>query len=52
MHQKFVNRLEEIERDYKNGKNDVGPDLLAFLKDWLIKHIQGTDPTYVPYIKK
>ena len=52
VHQKFVSRLEEIERDYRNGKNDVGPDLLAFLKDWLIKHIQGTDPTYVPYIKK
>ena len=52
VHQKFVNRLEEIEQDYKNGKNDVGPELLSFLKDWLIKHIQGTDPTYLPYIKK
>ena len=52
IHKKFVNRLEEIEQDYKNGKKDVGPDLLSFLKDWLIKHIQGTDPTYLPYIKK
>ena len=52
VHQKFVRRLEEIEQDYKNGKSDVGPDLLSFLKDWLINHIQGTDPSYLPYIRK
>ena len=52
VHQRFVQRLEDIERDYKNGKSDVGPDLLSFLKDWLIKHIQGTDPSYLPYIRK
>ena len=51
VHRRFVSRLEEFESQIKNGTTTVSMDLLAFLKDWLINHIQGTDPGYVSYLK-
>ena len=33
------------------GTATVSMDLLTFLKDWLVQHIMGTDPTYLPYLK-
>ncbi|WP_300707661.1 bacteriohemerythrin [uncultured Desulfovibrio sp.] len=51
VHRRFVAKLEEFESQIKNGTTTVSMDLLAFLKDWLINHIQGTDPGYVAYLK-
>ena len=51
VHRRFVAKLEEFESQIKNGTTTVSMDLLAFLKDWLINHIQGTDPGYVSYLK-
>lgn len=50
IHKKFVDRLNEFEKNLESGTATVSMDLLTFLKDWLINHIAGTDPTYVPYI--
>ncbi|WP_165175359.1 bacteriohemerythrin [Desulfovibrio sp. ZJ369] len=50
IHRKFVARLDEFEEQLKNGTATVSMDLLSFLKDWLINHIAGTDPGYVPYL--
>ena len=44
-------KLDEFEQQLENGTATVSMDLLSFLKDWLINHIAGTDPTYLPYIK-
>ena len=30
---------------------EIGTDLAAFLKKWLIDHIGGTDQKYVPHLK-
>lgn len=27
-------------------------DIMAFLGDWLVKHIQGSDKKYGPFLKK
>ena len=51
IHRKFVAKLDEFEAQLKNGTATVSMDLLSFLKDWLINHIAGTDPTYLPYIQ-
>ncbi len=51
IHRKFVAKLDEFEQQLENGTATVSMDLLSFLKDWLINHIAGTDPTYLPYIK-
>lgn len=50
IHRKFVARLDEFEEQLKKGTATVSMDLLSFLKDWLINHIAGTDPGYVPYL--
>lgn len=52
IHRKFVAKLDEVEEHLKSGTATVSMDLLTFLKDWLVQHIMGTDPTYVPYLKK
>ena len=38
-------------RRMRMGTATVSMDLLTFLKDWLVQHIMGTDPTYLPYLK-
>lgn len=52
IHRKFVARLDEFEEQLKKGTATVSMDLLSFLKDWLINHIAGTDPGYVPYLRE
>ncbi len=52
IHRKFVGKLDEAEEMLKSGTATVSMDLLTFLKDWLVQHIMGTDPTYLPYLKK
>ena len=52
IHRKFVAKLDEAEEMLKSGTATVSMDLLTFLKDWLVQHIMGTDPTYLPYLKK
>ncbi|MFT4300274.1 MAG: bacteriohemerythrin, partial [Desulfovibrio sp.] len=52
IHRKFVAKLDEVEEQLKSGTATVSMDLLTFLKDWLVQHIMGTDPTYVPYLRK
>ena len=52
IHKKFVSRIQEFSDDLTSGRAKVSMDLLSFLKDWLLKHIQGTDQTYVAHVKK
>ena len=52
IHKKFVETIQEFSKNVHTGKGKVSMDLLRFLKDWLIKHIQGTDQNYVSFVKK
>ena len=36
----------------KNGSAQVSMELLNFLRDWLIHHIQGTDHQYVDSVQR
>jgi hemerythrin-like metal-binding protein len=50
-HKKFINQLIEYRQKFNEGKI-VPAQLVVFLKDWLIQHIQGTDRLYIPFVKK
>lgn len=51
VHKKLVAKVLEYGEQLKAGKLQAA-DLMRFLSDWLINHIQGTDSKYVPYVKK
>ena len=45
-HESFVAKVSEFRKDYENGRITLTMTLMNFLKDWLVKHIQGTDMKY------
>lgn len=49
-HENFILELENYHQKFLDGKI-VPAQLVIFLKDWLVKHIQGTDREYIPYFK-
>ena len=52
VHQGFVEKVKGFEVQLQRDANSLSIELLEFLKDWLIKHIQGTDRQYVRYVKE
>ncbi len=52
IHKKLVAQVMDFQKQFNSGDKDISIDLLDFLKDWLIKHIQGTDTKYVPFLKE
>ena len=46
LHQKFIDKVSAFLELYKNDSDVAVNDTLEFLKDWLIKHINGTDKEY------
>ncbi len=45
-HREFVEQVKQFQKDYKDGKLMMSLEVMNFLKDWLIQHIQGTDKLY------
>lgn len=50
-HAKFVKKTLQFNRDYRNREETLGVDMLIFLSTWLIEHIKGEDPKFVPFFK-
>lgn len=48
-HDKFVTKIKQFEADMKSGKIAMSVEVMAFLKDWLINHISGTDKKYTAF---
>ncbi|HQB61394.1 MAG TPA: hemerythrin domain-containing protein, partial [Spirochaetota bacterium] len=45
-HKFFTDKIATYLEDFKNGKIFITVELLFFLKDWLINHINGIDKQY------
>ncbi len=50
-HKTFVEQVSKFYNDYKNGSVTVTYDVLSFLRDWLVNHIQGSDKKYTAEFK-
>ena len=50
-HDYFEDMLFQFEDEFKAGKQDLTFNVLMFLSDWLVNHINGSDQEYVPFLK-
>jgi len=52
LHKATHDRMRQWTTELRNNADQVvAPDLLRFVKDWWVNHIQGQDKDYVPYLK-
>jgi hemerythrin len=49
-HEKLSNQVKQYRDDFKSGRSVVSVDVLIFLKNWLLTHIQKTDKQYSAYL--
>jgi hemerythrin len=49
-HRDFVDKVTDFQEGFAEGRLMLSLDVMDFLSDWLVKHIQGVDKTYEPYI--
>lgn len=50
-HDNIVGQILEYKKNFDKGDFSSSGELMDFLKNWLIKHIQGVDTKYVPSLK-
>jgi len=51
-HKRFVDRIKELKEKSMQNDASVSVELMKFLKEWLINHIQVTDKRYEQLLKK
>ncbi|MDP2847137.1 MAG: bacteriohemerythrin [Humidesulfovibrio sp.] len=51
LHAKLVQQVLDFEAGLKSGQAKVTMDIMRFLKDWLVKHIMGTDKKYSGFLQ-
>lgn len=49
-HDYFEDMLVQFEDEFIAGKQDLTFNVLLFLSDWLVNHINGSDKEYVPFL--
>ena len=50
-HKALVEKVVDARKKMTSGNAMLSMDVMEFLKDWLIKHIQGTGKEYSPFFK-
>jgi len=51
-HEKLLNKVREYYQMLKDGRSSFTIELMAFLKDWLVDHILGSDMEYKEFFKE
>ncbi|GFO65814.1 bacteriohemerythrin [Geomonas paludis] len=51
-HRKFINSIHNFKDRSDAGESFVAIDVLVFLKDWLVGHIQNTDRAFTNFISE
>ena len=51
-HNNFVEKVAIFKKGFDEGKVLLSIDVIDFLKDWLINHIQGSDKKYGPFLNE
>lgn len=50
-HAAFIKQAGDFQSQFASGKVTLSIDILNFLKEWLTRHILGTDSKYSPMFK-
>ncbi len=45
-HEKLVKQVLDLQKQFQSGSSVLTLTVMSFLKDWLVKHIQGMDKKY------
>ncbi|MCG8699252.1 MAG: bacteriohemerythrin, partial [Bacteroidales bacterium] len=51
-HDSFIEKIKKFKQDIKSGDATLNFEIIEFLKNWLINHIQKSDARYVPLFKQ
>ena len=49
-HDDLAARVRSMQEDQQQGRIIVSVDVMNFLKDWLVRHIKGTDRLYADFL--
>jgi hemerythrin len=49
-HEEFTRKVLDFQKQFQSGNFGLSVQVGYFLKDWLKKHIQGTDKKYIPFL--
>jgi hemerythrin-like metal-binding protein len=49
-HDRFIKKVDEIEKKLSEGKMVLSVEIANFLKDWLTNHVFDTDKQYSEYL--
>ena len=50
-HKYFESQISEFDNSYAEGTERTAESVLAFLRDWFLKHILEQDKEYLSYVK-
>jgi hemerythrin-like metal-binding protein len=51
-HQAYIQKLGQLTRQYRFDSDMLSQNLLLFLKEWWLNHIQKMDKSYADYLPK
>lgn len=51
-HIKLLNKVNEFKAEFDSGSKNLSLEMMNFLKDWLLNHIQKTDKQYSAFFNE